>query len=171
MSIYGYGTEYDTEYGTGYRYPKRRRQVKTKLEEPEKFARAAIYNVGAARVNPWIQHLRNTKTFEKIRKALIEARQSYVPKPKDPERTRKALERELKILEEEYNAVHGNYPKLVDPYNTKYGSTISYENARLAAEAKLRRRATYLSKLLGKPTSVPPITGKEIDDLRTQGIL
>jgi hypothetical protein len=49
MSIYGYGEL----YGTGYRYPRRKREVKTKFDDKGL--------VKYARVNPWIAHLRKEK--------------------------------------------------------------------------------------------------------------
>jgi hypothetical protein len=78
MSIYGYGEL----YGSGYRFPRRRREVKTSLDDKgkKKYALAAIYNIGAARVNPWIAHLRKEKVYDKIRELLNEARKTYVPR-------------------------------------------------------------------------------------------
>jgi hypothetical protein len=66
MSIYGYGEL----YGSGYRYPRRRREVKTKFDDEglKRYAKAAIYNVGAARVNPWIAFLRSEGVYDEIRK-------------------------------------------------------------------------------------------------------
>jgi hypothetical protein len=78
----------------------------------------------------------------------------------------------LEILEEEYSALHGDISDLAPKYTSKYGSTLSFENARLAAEAKLRKRATDLMKMTGKVSHViPPISKAEIDKLRKQGIL
>jgi hypothetical protein len=170
MSIYGYGEL----YGSGYRYPRRRREVKTKFDDKglERYARASIYNIGAARVNPWIAHLRKEKVYDKIRALLQDARKSYVPHPKDPERAKKARERELEMLEEEYGALRRDISGLAPTYTSKYGKTLSFENARIAAEAKLRKRATDLMRLTGKVSEViPPISEQEIEELRNQGIL
>jgi hypothetical protein len=52
MSVYGYGNV----YGMGYRYPRRAR--KAVIAEPEKWARAAIYNRGVVAENPWVRHLK-----------------------------------------------------------------------------------------------------------------
>jgi hypothetical protein len=170
MSLYGYGEL----YGSGYRYPRRRREVKTKFDDKglEKYARASIYNIGAARVNPWIAHLRKEKVYEKISKLLQDARKTYVPHPKDPERAKKARERELEMLEEEYGALRRDLKDLVPTYTSKYGSTLSFENAKIAAEAKLRKRATDLMRMTGKVSEIiPPISDQEIANLREQGIL
>jgi hypothetical protein len=170
MSVYGYGNV----YGMGYRYPRRKREVKTELDQEgkEKYAKAAIYNIGAARVNPWIAHLRSKGVYDEIRKLLNEAKKSYVPRPKNPEMRKKALQRELEILEEEYGALHENYPELIPTYTSKYGTTLSYENARRAADAKLRKRATDLMNMTGKVSQViPPISPEELKALREQGIL
>jgi hypothetical protein len=103
---------------------------------------------------------------------LQEAREKYVPHPKDPERAKKARERELEMLEEEYGALRGDISDLVPTYATKYGKTLSFENARLAAEAKLRKRATDLMRITGKVSQViPPISPQEIKELRERGIL
>jgi hypothetical protein len=88
------------------------------------------------------------------------------------ERAKKARERELEIFEEEYAALHTDYPDIIPTYNTKYGKTLSFENARIAAEAKLRKRATDLMRMTGKVSQViPPISAAELNTLREQGIL
>jgi hypothetical protein len=173
MSMYGYG--YDDElYGTGYRYPRRKREVKTKFDDKglEKYARASIYNIGAARVNLWIAHLRKEKVYDKIRQAIQDAKKTYVPKPKDPERAKKARERELEMLEEEYGALRRDLSGLAPTYTSKYGTALAFENARLAAEAKIRRRATKLMRQTGKVSNIiPPISKAEIEELCEKGIL
>jgi hypothetical protein len=83
MSVYGYGTE----YGMGYRYPKRAR--KAVIADPEAWVRAAIYNKGVVAENPWVANLRKNKVYDKIRAILQEAKELYVPK--DPEKSRVAL--------------------------------------------------------------------------------
>jgi hypothetical protein len=170
MSLYGYGEL----YGSDYRYPRRKRQVKTFLDDEAKkrYAKAAIYNIGSARVNPWIAFLRSEGVYDEIRELLNDARKTYVPQPKDPERAKKARERELEMLEEEYSALRGDINDLIPTYTSKYGKTLSFEDARLAAEAKLRKRATDLMKSTGKVSQViPPISNAEIEKLRKQGIL
>jgi sulfite reductase beta subunit-like hemoprotein len=167
MSLYGYGYE-----GMGYRYPRRKREVKTKLSEPTKYARAAIYNVGAARVNPWIDFLRKEHVYDEIREIFNRVRNKYKAQPKDPERAKRARERELEMLEEEYQALNDDLSTLVPAYTSKYGTTLSFENARLAAEAKLRKRATDLMRMTGKQSKIiPPITEAELKQLREAKIL
>jgi hypothetical protein len=76
------------------------------------------------------------------------------------------------MLEEEYGALRGDVSSLAPTYTTKYGTALSFENARIAAEAKLRKRATDLMRITGKVSEViPPISDQEIEDLRKQGIL
>jgi hypothetical protein len=102
MSIYGYGNV----YGLGYRYPRRAR--KAVIDNSEAWARAAIYNKGVVAEKPWVQHLRKTGVYDKISELLQEAKATYVPK--NPEKRRQNLIRELRNFEDEYLALSGDYP-------------------------------------------------------------
>jgi hypothetical protein len=94
MNVYGYGNMIGGSYG----YP--RREIKSGMvAQPRKWAKAAIFIRGIAAGNPWIKHLRDTKAYDAIKNILQEARKTYVPK--DSERRRINLTRELANLEKE----------------------------------------------------------------------
>jgi len=81
--------------GAGYRYPKTKRSIV--VTYPYSFTKAAVFNKAIAERNPWVEHLRNTHTYDKIRQLLQEAKKSYVPD--HPERTNKSRESRVKILQ------------------------------------------------------------------------
>jgi hypothetical protein len=139
MSVYGYGN-----IGMGYRYPKRARRVF--IAEPEKWVRAAIYNKGVVADNPWVQHLKTNHVYDKIRALLQEAKKDYVPK--DPEKRKASLMREMENLRDEYATVAADYPALRQNYKYK---AISYDAARQAVMDKLMNRISAISAELGLP--------------------
>jgi hypothetical protein len=99
--MYGYGLE-----GYGYRYPRRRRMMGVESyyypgELQNEFIKAAVFNRAIASKNPWIQHLKDTGVYDKIREELQKAKQSY--KTKDPSKRAQTLARELKKLQTELN--------------------------------------------------------------------
>jgi hypothetical protein len=146
MSVYGYGTE----YGMGYRYPRRAR--KAVIAEPEKWARAAIYNKGVVADNPWVQHLKQKGVYDQIRALLQEAKKDYVPK--NPEKRKASLMRELENLQDEYNTLAVDYPKLRENYRYK---TLSYDDARHNAIAKILNRMTAIKRELAIPPFQQPL--------------
>jgi hypothetical protein len=137
MSLYGYGFE-----GMGYRYPKRAR--KAVIADPEKWARAAIYNKGVVAENPWVQHLKQKGVYDQISALLREAKKDYVPK--NPEKRKIALNRELQNIQDEYLAIAADYPKLKEQYPYK---AISYDAAKKALLDKLITRANAIANELG----------------------
>jgi hypothetical protein len=107
IEMYGYGYDegqglYGTGlFGTGYRYPKVRRQVTVESlygspDYMEKWARAALMNKALAKQNPWIAHLKATGAFDQIRNVLQQARATY--KPKDISKLAKTASRRAKKL-------------------------------------------------------------------------
>jgi hypothetical protein len=70
MSVYGYGTE----YGMGYRYPRRAR--KAVIADPEAWTRAAIYNNGVVAENPWVQYLKKKGVYDQIKRYYREQRKT-----------------------------------------------------------------------------------------------
>jgi hypothetical protein len=141
MSIYGYGM-----YGTGYRYPRRKREVKTKIDEPKLWARAAIVNKGMADENPWIQHLRSTGAYKEIRNALLKAKATYVPK--NPEKRKTAMQRRKDHLAQELEVLDKDYPELKESYT--YTKT-PYDLARAKVMDKLVREANLMNIKHGIP--------------------
>jgi hypothetical protein len=137
MSLYGYGFE-----GMGYRYPRRAR--KAVIADPEKWARAAIYNKGVVAENSWVQHLKQKGVYDQIRTILQEAKKDYVPK--NPEKRKVALNRELQNIQDEYLAIAADYPKLKEQYPYK---AISYDAAKKALLDKLIARANAIANELG----------------------
>jgi hypothetical protein len=117
-NMYGYGLE-----GYGYRYPRRRRKLTVETfyspEVQPDVIRAAVYNRAIARNNPWIQHLRKTDFYTKVRQLLQEARATY--KPKDPAKRRKLLNQELTKLQAQLNILQQE--KLAKSLATEYGDT------------------------------------------------
>jgi hypothetical protein len=139
-------------YGYGYRYPRRAR--KAVIADPVKWARAAIYNKGVVEENPWVQHLKQKGVYDKIRALLQEARKDYVPK--NPEKRRESLMRQLENLQDEYKVLAVDYPLLRQNY--KY-TTLSYDAARDAVMKKLSNRINAIAKELGvTPFSTPSST-------------
>jgi hypothetical protein len=137
MSVYGYD-----DLGMGYRYPRRAR--KAVIADPEKWARAAIYNKGVVEENPWVQHLKQKGVYDQIRAILQEAKKDYVPK--NPEKKKTNLMRELNNLQDEYYAISGDYPKLKEQYPYK---AVSYDAAKKALLDKLISRANAIANELG----------------------
>jgi hypothetical protein len=155
MSLYGYGNM----YGMGYRYPKRRRKVSVETyigdeKDQQAWAKAAIFNKAIAEQNPWVQHLRATKTYDKIRAALLEARKTYVPK--EPEKRKKALARRMTHIGQEVEVIGKPYPDL----QKEYTYTMPYNEAKLRAIDKLVREANLLSLQYGLPLpqGIPPMS-------------
>jgi hypothetical protein len=160
MSLYGYGYE-----GMGYRYPKRRRKVSVEThigdeKDQEAWAKAAIFNKGIAETNPWIQHLRRTGTYDKIRKALLDAKLTY--KPKDPEKRSNSLKRRMTHIGQELEVLYKEYPTLRSKY--KYGETIPYDLARTKIANKLAREANLISLEYGidLPKGVPRMSLEDL---------
>jgi hypothetical protein len=154
MSLYGYGFE-----GMGYRYPKRRRRVSVETyigddKDQEAWAKAAIFNKAIADENPWIKHLRETGTYAKIRKLLLDAKASYVPK--DPEKRSKAMARRMTHIGQELEVLNKDFPKLQKAY--KY--TTPYGMARSKVMNKLVREANLLNLQYGieLPKGVPQLS-------------
>jgi hypothetical protein len=144
MSVYGYGN-----VGMGYRYPKRAR--KAVIAEPEKWARAAIYNKGVVAENPWVQHLKKKGVYDQIRLLLQEAKKDYVPK--NPEKRRISLMREMENLRDEYATLATDYPNLRQNYPYK---VLSYDDARQSVMTKLLNRIDAISRQLGIPPFQQP---------------
>jgi hypothetical protein len=143
MNVYGYGFE-----GMGYRYP--RRAQKAVIAEPLKWARAAIYNKGVVEENPWVQHLKKKGVYDQIRAILQEAKKDYVPK--NPEKRRMSLMREMENLQDEYAALAIDHPGLRENYKYK---TMSYDDARHAVLNKLIKRMNAISAEIGLPPFTP----------------
>jgi hypothetical protein len=137
MCIYGYGNE-----GMGYRYPRRAR--KAVIADPEKWARAAIYNKGVVAENPWVAHLKKKGVYDQIRAILQEAKKDYVPR--NPEKRKANLMRELDNIQDEYLAIAADYPKLKERYPYK---AVSYDAAKKALLDKLVARANAIANELG----------------------
>jgi hypothetical protein len=144
MSLYGYGFE-----GMGYRYPRRAR--KAVIADPKAWARAAIYNKGVVEENPWVTHLRNTGVYDKIRELLESARATYVPK--NPEKRKQNLIRQLRNLEDEYRAISGDYPDLKAAYKYK---AMPYDAAREAVMKQIAKKANQIMRETGEKTEVIP---------------
>jgi hypothetical protein len=144
MSVYGYGN-----VGMGYRYPRCER--KAVIVNPEAWARAAIYNKGVVAENPWVQHLRQKGVYDQIRAILQEAKKDYVPK--NPEKRRESLARELKNLEDEYIAISRDYPNLRAGYKYK---TLNCDQARDRALDQIISRANAISKETGIKSEIIP---------------
>jgi hypothetical protein len=158
MSVYGYGN-----VGMGYRYPRRAR--KAVIADPMKWARAAIYNKGVVEENPWVQHLKKKGVYDKIRALLQEAKKDYVPK--NPEKRRESLMRQMENLQDEYNVIAADYPILRQGY--KY-TAMPYDLARQAVLDKLDKRIKAIAKelgigpkpgLIGPPPSTPELMSTE----------
>jgi hypothetical protein len=130
-SMYGYGLEGYGMYGQGYRYPRRRRKLTVETfyspEAKPDIIRAAVFNRAIARNNPWIEHLPESKFYEKVRNLLQEAKATY--KPKDPAKRSKLLDRELTKLQAQLNilqqerAAKSLEPEYGDTYGKKYKDT------------------------------------------------
>jgi hypothetical protein len=155
MSLYGYGNL----YGMGYRYPKRRRKVSVETyigddKDQQAWAKAAIFNKAIAEENPWVQHLRKTKTYDKIRKALLDARKTYTPK--DPEKRKKAITRRMTHIGQEVEVIGKPYPDL----EKEYSYTMPYNEAKLRAMDKLIREANLLHIQYGieLPKGIPKMS-------------
>jgi hypothetical protein len=111
-NMYGYGLEGYGLLGEGYRYPRQRRRLTIETYYPEsaypELIRATVFNRAIAKENSWIQHLRETGAYDRIRAELQNAARTY--KTKDPEKRKKLLkskitklEAQLKILQNEAN--------------------------------------------------------------------
>jgi predicted nuclease with TOPRIM domain len=133
--------------GGSYGYP--RREIKSGMvAQPRKWAKAAIFNRGIAAGNPGIKHLRDTHAYEAIRDILEKARQTYVPK--NPERRRANLTRELSNLEKEYEIIRTEYPDLRQEYTY---TAKSFDEAKKEELDRLMRRINRIVNELGvKPT-------------------
>jgi hypothetical protein len=103
--MYGYGLEGYGMLGEGYRYPRRRRKLTVQTYYPEAvhpdLIRATVFNRAVAKENPWIQHLRATGAYDRIREELRKAAQTY--KSKDPEKRAKSFAHELTKLQAQLN--------------------------------------------------------------------
>jgi hypothetical protein len=99
-NMYGYGLE-----GYGYRYPRRRRELTVKTYYPPevqpKVIQAAVFNRALAKKNDWIEHLRTSGFYDKVRDLLQAAKATY--KPKDPAKRKNVLDRELTKLQAQLN--------------------------------------------------------------------
>jgi hypothetical protein len=119
MSIYGYG----------YRYPRRKRKVSVETyigdkEDQQAWAKAAVFNKAIAEQNPWVQHLRKTKTYD----------------PVNPEKRKKALARRMTHIGQEVEVIDKDYPDLQKDYTY----TIPYNDAKQKAVNKLVKEANML---------------------------
>jgi hypothetical protein len=158
MSLYGYGYE-----GMGYRYPKRRRRVSVETyigddKDQEAWAKAAIFNKAIADQNPWIRHLRESGTYAKIRKLLLDAKATY--NPKDPEKRSKAMARRMTHIGQELEVLNKDFPTLLKEYNY----TTPYGMARAKAMDKLVREANLLGLQYGidLPKGVPQLSLEQL---------
>jgi hypothetical protein len=104
-NMYGYGLEGYGMLGEGYRYSRRRRKLTVQTYYPEAvqpdLIRATVFNRAVAKENPWIQHLRATGAYDRIREELRKAAQTY--KSKDPKKRAKSLAHELTKLQTQLN--------------------------------------------------------------------
>jgi predicted nuclease with TOPRIM domain len=139
MSVYGYGNMLGGAYG----YP--RREIKIGMvAQPRKWAKAVIFNRAIAAENPWIKHLRAVKAYHKIRRILEKSRKTYVPK--NPERRKANLMKELNKLQTEYDIIKDDYPGLKEEYSY---TTIPFEQARKAELDRILTRANKIANELG----------------------
>jgi hypothetical protein len=156
--MYGYGFE-----GSGYRYPKRRRKVSVETyigdeKDQEAWAKAAIYNKAIANQNPWIKHLRESGTYDKIRKALLDARLTY--NPTNVESRKKSLQRRMTHIGQEVQVIGKEYPDLMKDYEYD----LPYNEAKNKAIAKLIREANMLKLNYGieLPKGIPQLSLEEL---------
>jgi hypothetical protein len=140
MSIYGYGSE----YVGGIAYPKVQRQFL--YAEPEKWAKAAIYNAAIVKQNPWVNYLKQNGVYKQIGQILREARQGY--KSVNPAKRAKTLKTQLNRVQKIYNLVNADYPDHPE-LRQEYDYKIPYEEAKGRALARLIKQANRLGKELG----------------------
>jgi hypothetical protein len=123
-NMYGYGLEGYGMLGEGYRYPRRRREIKVETYYPESaypnLIRATVFNRAIAKENPWIKHLRDTGAYDRIRDELRKAALTY--KTKDPEKRKKTLDREITKLKEQLNVLQNeaNRRSLAPEFQRKF---------------------------------------------------
>jgi hypothetical protein len=121
-------------YGYGYRYPRAAREIKLLLDQD--FAKAKILNRAIAAKNPWIQHLRSTKTYEKISELLREAKKTY--QPADPLSTQKSARSRKKRLEAEIEALNTYGDEIAKVYKEYgYGDETTYKDLLKTIKNKL----------------------------------
>jgi hypothetical protein len=63
-------------YGYGYRYPRARRGI-VEYQDPQAYAKAAIFNKAIAANNSWVQFLKMNGYYDDIRGILQEASKAY----------------------------------------------------------------------------------------------
>jgi chromosome segregation ATPase len=142
MSVYGYGTE----YGMGYRYPRRPRKAYIGKDQVKLWTKAAVFNTAIANTNPWVKFLREHGYYKKISDALQEARTEYyknLENLRNPDKNIALLERQLETLKEEQDAISKNYPDIADQY--KYAEKLPYQNAVNETIKKLERQMNIIS--------------------------
>jgi hypothetical protein len=88
--------------------------------------------------------LKQKGVYDQIRAILQEAKKDYVPK--NPEKRKANLMRELNNLQDEYLAIAADYPKLKEQYPYK---AVSYDAAKRAVLDKLISRANAIANELG----------------------
>jgi uncharacterized small protein (DUF1192 family) len=145
-NMYGYGLEGYGMYGQGYRYPRRRREVTVStfypLEVQPNLIRAAVFNRAIAKKNDWIEHLRNSGFYDKVRDFLQAAKATY--KPKDPTKRQKVLNRELTRLKAELNVLQNEQiarslaPEFAQTLGKKY-TDLTYDKVLEDKIAQLQR--------------------------------
>jgi hypothetical protein len=146
MSVYGYGTDFIGGVG----YPKVQRQMV--YAEPEKWAKAAIYNAAVVKENPWVKHLRENGVYDEIRNILNKTKATY--KPVNPVKRTKNLTRELNRVKKIYALVNPEYPEVRQEYYFK----TPYDEAKAAALARLIKQANRLAKELDVQVQLPKPT-------------
>jgi hypothetical protein len=121
-------------YGYGYRYPRAEREVRLLLDD--KFAKAKILNRAIAAKNPWIKHLRETGTYEKISALLQQAKQTY--QPANPLTTQKSARSRKKRLEAELEAINRYGDDIAKLYRESgYGDEATYKDLLQTIKNKL----------------------------------
>jgi hypothetical protein len=138
--MYGYGSE----YVGGIAYPKVQRQYL--YAEPEKWAKAAIYNAAIVKQNPWVEYIKKNNVYKQIGKLLRDARQGY--KPVNPAKRAKTLKTQLNRVYKIYDLVNAEYPNNPE-LRQEYDYKIPYEEAKGRALARLIKQANRLGKELG----------------------
>jgi hypothetical protein len=88
--------------------------------------------------------LKQKGVYDQISALLREAKKDYVPK--NPEKRKANLMRELNNLQDEYLAIAADYPKLKEHYPYK---AVSYDAAKKAVMDKLIARANAIANEIG----------------------
>jgi hypothetical protein len=153
-NMYGYGLE-----GYGYRYPRRRRELTVKTFYPPevqpKVIKAATFNRALAKKNDWIQHLRTSGFYDKVRDLLQVAKATY--KPKDPTKRKNVLERELTKLQAQLNILEQerNVRSLEPEYKKTFGERFKDYTYDLALKDKIERLQNEIARIQQSLQSLP----------------